>query len=145
VTKQNFQERLAPGFGMQLAATLAAPMTFLAIAPFGIPAAIISGLLAAGGLILLLQLRAPSITIAQGQLCVANISLPTEVLTKCEIFSGAEAFAERGPRLDPRAARLLIGDIDSVIKITISDPKDPTPYLLLSTRRPEALCEALNS
>jgi hypothetical protein len=130
---------------MQLAATLAAPMTFLAIAPFGIPAAIISGLLAAAGLILLLQLRAPSIKIADGELRVANISLPTEVLTKCEIFHGADAFAERGPRLNPRAARLLIGDIDPVVKITITDPNDPTPYLLLSTRRPEMLRDALEA
>jgi hypothetical protein len=143
VTKQNFQERLAPGFGMQLAATLAAPMTFLAIAPFGIPAAIIGGVVAALGLVALLQLRAPSITISEGRLSVGNITLPTSVLAECEMFTGQEAFAERGPRLDPRAARLLIGDIDSVVKIRITDPEDPTPYLLVSTRKPAELCAAL--
>ncbi len=138
-----FQERLAPGLGVQLAASLAAPMVFLAAAPFGIPQALGLGLFAAAGLILLLQLRAPSIQISTDTLRVGRINLPMEALGDCEVFAGAAAFQQRGPKLDPRAARLIVGDIDGVVKITIEDPADPTPYLLLSTRNGEGICAAL--
>jgi hypothetical protein len=143
VTKLSFQERLAPGFGVQLAASLAAPMTFLAVAPFGIAAAIVSGVLAAVGLILLMQWRAPSIVLDDQNLRAGRIKIPRGVISGCEFFTGQEAFIARGRELDPRAARLLIGDIDAVVRIRISDQNDPTPYLLISTRRPEELCRAI--
>jgi hypothetical protein len=118
-------------------------MVFLAAAPFGIPLAIGLGLFAAAGLILLLQLRAPSIRITADSLQVGRISLPINVLGECQAFAGTAAFEQRGPKLDPRAARLIVGDIDGVIKIMIDDPVDPTPYLLLSTRNGLAICAAL--
>jgi hypothetical protein len=118
-------------------------MTFLAIAPFGIPAAIVSGILAAAGLIALLQARAPKIEVSEGFVKAGRISLPRSAIGQCEGFSGQDAFVARGRELDPRAARLIIGDIDSVVRIQIVDPADPTPYLLLSTRRPTELCQAL--
>lgn len=138
-----FQERLAPGFGVQLAASLAAPMVFLAAAPFGILLAIGLGLFAATALILLLQLRAPTIRITNESLSVGRIKLPLHALGECQVFAGSNAFEQRGPKLNPRAARLLVGDIDGVVKIEIEDPLDPTPYLLLSTRRGEEICAAL--
>jgi hypothetical protein len=140
-----FQERLAPGLGVQLAASLAAPMVFLAAAPFGIPLAVGLGLFAAAALILLLQLRAPSIQITNDSLRVGRINLPTRALGECEVYSGTAAFEQRGPKLDPRAARLIVGDIDGVIKIAIDDPSDPTPYLLLSTRNGSEICAALTA
>jgi hypothetical protein len=140
-----FQERLAPGLGVQLAASLAAPMVFLAAAPFGIPLAIGLGLFAAAALIITLQLRAPSIQVTSEALRVGKINLPLSVLSSCEVFSGTAAFEQRGPKLDPRAARLIVGDIDGVIKIAIEDPADPTPYLLLSTRSGEEICAALRA
>ena len=138
-----FQERLAPGLGVQLAASLAAPMVFLAAAPFGIPLAIALGLFSATALISLLQLRAPTIQITAESLRVGRINLPLAALGHCDVFSGTSAFEQRGPKLDPRAARLIVGDIDGVIKITIDDPLDPTPYLLLSTRNGEEICAVL--
>ena len=120
-------------------------MVFLAAAPFGIPLAIGLGLFAAAALILLLQLRAPSIQITTEALRVGRINLPMQALGSCEVFAGNAAFEQRGPKLDPRAARLIVGDIDGVVKISIEDPLDPTPYLLLSTRNGEEICAALRA
>lgn len=140
-----FRERLAPGLGVQLAASLAAPMTFLAVAPFGIEAAIVAGVLAATGLITLLQLRAPSIKVDADFLRAGRITIPTSVISGCESLSGHDAFLARGPNLDPRAARLIIGDIDGVVRLSISDSSDPTPYLLLSTRNPGGICAFISA
>jgi len=145
VVKLLFQERLAPGLGVQLAASLAAPMVFLAAAPFGIPLAIGLGLFAAAGLILLLQLRAPSIQITTEALRVGRINLPLKALGNCEVFAGTAAFEQRGPKLDPRAARHIVGDIDGVVKIWIDDPLDPTPYLLFSARNGQEICATLRA
>lgn len=130
---------------MQLAATLAAPMTFLAIAPFGLPVAIASGFAATVLLITLLQLRAPTITVDEVNLRVGRITIPVRFLGSSESFRGAAAFSQRGPQLDPRAARVLIGDIDPVVKVAITDSADPTPYLLLSTRAPERLVKVIST
>ena len=118
-------------------------MTFLAVAPFGIPAAIFAGIFAAAGLIALMQLRAPKLALDSKTLRAGRIAIPRHVIVGATGYSGHEAFVARGRHLDPRAARLIIGDIDSVVKIEISDDADPTPYLLISTRRPDELCSAL--
>lgn len=143
MTNLSFEERLAPGLGVQLAASLAAPMTFLAVAPFGIPAALVAGFVAASGLIALLHARAPRIEIDAEFLRAGKIRLPRNVISDCESFLGQAAFVARGRELDPRAARLIVGDIDPVVRIQIADVDDPTPYLLVSTRRPEELCQLL--
>ena len=128
---------------MQLAASLAAPMVFLAAAPFGIPLAIGLGVASAAMLIVVLHLRAPTISITSESLQVGKIKLPLSALGGCQSFFGTAAFEQRGPKLDPRAARLIVGDIDGVVRIAIDDPRDPTPYLLLSTRRGPEICSAL--
>jgi hypothetical protein len=56
-----------------------------------------------------------------------------------EIFRLAEATRERGVSLDARAWLVIRPWIDPVVKITISDPQDPTPYWLVSSKNPEAL------
>lgn len=56
-----------------------------------------------------------------------------------EVFRQTEATRERGVGLDARAWLVIRPWIDPVVKITISDPDDPTPYWLVSSQNPEAL------
>jgi Protein of unknown function (DUF3093) len=58
-------------------------------------------------------------------------------------FRGKEATAERGTRLNGLAYLCIRGWVDPVVRIEITDPSDPTPYWLTSTRRPEQLIAAL--
>ncbi len=46
--------------------------------------------------------------------------------------------------LDARAWTVVRGWIDPVVRIPLSDPDDPVPYWLVSTRRPEQLVAALD-
>lgn len=40
---------------------------------------------------------------------------------------------------------LLRGYIPTAVRVEVTDPEDPTPYLYLSTRQPERLVAALRS
>ncbi|MDQ1530339.1 MAG: hypothetical protein QOE37_444, partial [Microbacteriaceae bacterium] len=62
-----------------------------------------------------------------------------------EAFRAAEATAARGVGLDARAWTVLRGWVDPVVRVPILDPDDPSPYWLLSTRRPEELIAALEA
>ena len=73
------------------------------------------------------------------------MKLPRSVLGTAEAFSKDEARFQRGPGLSPGTQRLFRGDIDSVVKIKIEDPKDPTDFVLFSSRRAQELVSALNA
>ena len=45
----------------------------------------------------------------------------------------------------PRAFLVIRGWVDPVVRVTLDDPNDPTPYWLISTRRPEELVRVLAS
>ncbi|MCB1279909.1 MAG: DUF3093 domain-containing protein, partial [Salinibacterium sp.] len=59
-------------------------------------------------------------------------------------FRGREATLERGRNLDARAWLLIRGWVGPVVKVENTDPDDPTPYWLVSSRKPEELASALS-
>lgn len=67
-----------------------------------------------------------------------------------EHLGAAEALdAERtrrvsGPEADARAYLLLRPYLKRAVRVEITDPADPAPYWLVSSRHPEELAEALN-
>lgn len=140
-----FEERLWPGPGVLVALALSFPMVSLALAPFGWGFAIISGLSAWGLVSAVALLSSPVIRVTPDELSAGDIRVPLAILRKVELLSGEEARIAKGPGLDPRAAHLIRGDVRGLIKIYIQDPNDPTPYLLLSTRRGDALAQRLAS
>ncbi|MCR1781517.1 DUF3093 domain-containing protein [Nocardioides carbamazepini] len=50
-----------------------------------------------------------------------------------------------GPEADARAYLLLRPYLRQSVKVEITDPADPVPYWLVSSRHPRALAEALNA
>jgi hypothetical protein len=50
---------------------------------------------------------------------------------------------ELGPGLDARAYVCLRAWARTGVRVALNDPDDPTPYWLVSTRRPELLVQAL--
>lgn len=49
-----------------------------------------------------------------------------------------------GPRADARAYLLLRPFVSTGVRVEIMDPRDPTPYWLVSSRRPALVAAALN-
>lgn len=59
------------------------------------------------------------------------------------MLDAEEARAWRSYKADPRAFMLLRSYIPTAVRVKVTDPADPTPYVYLSTREPQALVAAL--
>jgi len=138
-----FSEKLWPGVWIWLVAAGIAGAGILVFAPISLAA----GLTAAGVLFaieaVLLILSTPAVTVTAGRLQVGRASIDRGLTGQATAHRGSEATAERGTRLNGLAYLCIRGWIDPVVRIEITDPSDPTPYWLTSTRRPDELVAAL--
>ncbi|MFE2266349.1 DUF3093 domain-containing protein [Streptomyces griseosporeus] len=81
-----------------------------------------------------------------GDLLVAGeAKIPVAALGEAEILDAEEARAWRTYKADTRAFLLLRAYVPTALKVEVTDPADPTPYLYLSTREPERLAQALQA
>ncbi|WP_125610949.1 DUF3093 domain-containing protein [Specibacter cremeus] len=87
----------------------------------------------------------PTIKVTRESLQVGRAHIERSFVGDVTAYRDAEAMAQRGPRLNGLAFLCLRGWIQHVVRIEITDPADPTPYWLASSRRPEQLAKALRS
>ncbi|NEA65043.1 DUF3093 domain-containing protein [Streptomyces sp. SID12488] len=78
-------------------------------------------------------------------LIAGEAKIPVAALGETEILDAEEARAWRTYKADTRAFMLLRSYIPTALRVQVTDPKDPTPYLYLSTREPEQLVAAIES
>lgn len=138
-----FSEKLWPGAWIWIVAVGIASTGILVFAPISL----VAGFTAAAVLLaietVLLVLSTPSLAVTTRTLQVGRASIERSLIGGAEAYRGKEATAERGTRLNGLAYLCIRGWIDPVVRIEITDPSDPTPYWLTSTRRPEELVAAL--
>ncbi|SDS62485.1 DUF3093 domain-containing protein [Microterricola viridarii] len=139
-----YDERLWPNPWMFIATALVIPASILVLAPISVTAGIVTALILYAGCVALLLLASPRITLTADRLTAGRASIGVDALGPATSCEGAEAFAERGPRLDARAWLLIRGWVKPVVRVELNDPSDPTPYWLLSSRRPTELAAAIN-
>jgi hypothetical protein len=119
-------------------------MVLLAALPFGLELSLSLGIVVPVVLITLAVVLSPKIQI-DDSMRIGKFTLPLNIVTYAEGFEGEAARLQRGPDLDARAQLAIRGDIDQVVKIFLNDPLDPTPYILVSTRKPGELVSALGA
>ncbi|MGN7136308.1 DUF3093 domain-containing protein [Streptomyces pseudogriseolus] len=85
------------------------------------------------------------IRVVNGHLIAGEAKIPASALGHAEVLNAEEARAWRGPKADPRAFMLLRAYVPGALRVTVTDPEDPTPYVFLSTREPERLAQALRA
>ncbi|KUO12451.1 DUF3093 domain-containing protein [Streptomyces sp. DSM 15324] len=78
-------------------------------------------------------------------LIAGEARIPVTALGEAEVLDPEEARAWRTYKADVRAFLLLRAYIPTALKVQVTDPDDPTPYLYLSTREPERLAQALRT
>lgn len=83
------------------------------------------------------------IRVVGGSLIAGEAKIPVTALGAAEVLDAEEARAWRTYKADTRAFLLLRAYIPTALRVEVTDPEDPTPYLYLSTREPERLAEAL--
>lgn len=130
---------------MYLAFSLLSPMVLLAAAPFGWPLAIALGSITMLSVLVLASVLSPLIAVSDNRLLAGKMAIPLNVIASAEVIPKEDLRSELGPKLDARAQLMIRGDLKTAVKIQISDPMDPTPYLVVSTRRPEELVGALRA
>ncbi|MCX5400261.1 DUF3093 domain-containing protein [Streptomyces sp. NBC_00102] len=137
---------------------LTAPRTWWLIA-FGVGVAFALMLLPLGGLYLLAGLVGGTaatavvvssygsvrIRVVADSLVAGDARIPLSALGDAEALDAEEARAWRTYKADARAFMLLRGYIPTAVRVKVTDPADPTPYLYLSTREPQALIAALSA
>lgn len=140
-----FEERLYPSVGMYIAYMLLTPMVMLVAAPFGWPLALSLAAVTLVGSLVLASVLSPMIVVDESRLLAGKMSIPLSAIGKVEAIPGEDLRSELGPKLDARAQLLIRGDLRSAVRIGINDANDPTPYLVVSTRRPAELVSALGA
>ncbi|MER5181997.1 DUF3093 domain-containing protein [Streptomyces sp. NPDC002896] len=83
------------------------------------------------------------IRVVGGLLVAGDAKIPVSALGGTEILDESEARAWRTHKADVRAFMLLRSYIPTALRVEVTDPEDPTPYLYLSTRHPKRLASAL--
>ncbi|MZD06766.1 DUF3093 family protein [Streptomyces sp. SID5785] len=83
------------------------------------------------------------VRVVGGSLVAGDAKIPLSALGDVEILDAEEARAWRTYKADPRAFMLLRSYVPTAVRAEITDPSDPTPYVYLSTREPQALAKAL--
>ncbi|WP_326700352.1 DUF3093 domain-containing protein [Streptomyces sp. NBC_01754] len=83
------------------------------------------------------------IRVVAGTLVAGDARIPLSALGDAEVLEAEEARAWRTYKADTRAFMLLRSYVPTAVRIEVTDPADPTPYLYLSTREPQALVAAL--
>ncbi|GAB3577045.1 DUF3093 domain-containing protein [Amycolatopsis endophytica] len=85
------------------------------------------------------------IRVTGDELWVGDAHLPLRFVGEVEVVGKDGKRKAMGPELDPAAHVTHRGWVGSLLRVHLTDPADPTPYWVFSTRRPEALAELLRS
>ncbi|QHC58962.1 DUF3093 domain-containing protein [Rathayibacter sp. VKM Ac-2760] len=139
----SYRERLWPAPWLFVSTALVIPASILVFAPINLFAGVVVALVLYGGTVATLLATSPTIEVADGELRAGRAHIPLELVGTPTAFAGEKAFAQRGPRLDARAFLVIRGWVRDVVRVPIDDPADPTPYWLLSSRRPNDVVAAI--
>ena len=144
--ENTYQERLTAPAGWWAVTALAGIMgglVFLRVSPAAagvaaiVTAAVCGTLVVAYGRI--------GVRVADGYLEAGRARLPLTALGAATALDAEEARRLRTTEADARAYMMLRGYVRTAVRVDVADPQDPTPYLYLSTRRPEKLARVLSA
>ena len=140
----DYLEKLWPTPWIYIASALLIPASILVLAPVSLPAGIVTGLVLYLALVGSLAITAPVIEVQDGRLRAGRAEIALDDIGEATPADEEQARVERGTGLDARAFLVIRGWIEPVVRVPVVDPADPTPYWLISTRRPKELAAAIN-
>lgn len=139
------RERLWPGpLGWSFVVVFAV-LVLIALLPVDVEVAVVAaavGLVAA--VVVAVRTSAP-VVVAQGELRAGRAHIPVALLGPAQVLDRAAVRAHLGPGSDARTYVCLRSWIPGAVEVVVTDPQDPTPAWLVSTRRPAALLAAIEA
>jgi hypothetical protein len=139
-----YRERVWPAPWVLISLALVLPASLLVFLPINPIVGAATGVVLYTGLVVLLILGSPTLEVTERGFTAGRATLPARHIGAAEGFSRQDATRERGPALDARAWLLIRGWVDPVVRVEVADDRDPVPYWLVSTRRPDELVSALD-
>ncbi len=138
-----YSERLSPSTGWWITMMLLSAMTSLLALPISQVAAVILPILVAAAVILWMRSLSARVVVTEESFVAGPARIDRSFISNVTGYDAAGSFAQRGHLLDVRAFLMLRPWVKTVVRVEISDPSDPTPYWLVSTRNPESLAALL--
>jgi len=140
-----YREKLYPAVWLIAALGLFLPASVLVFLPLNPLVGVLVGLVLWWGCTAILWVFAPALAVETKGIRAGRAQIDHRFIQEMEAFSKENATLQRGPDLDARAWLVLRPWVSPVVKITIGDPEDPTPYWLVSSRNPEKFIAAWRS
>jgi hypothetical protein len=140
-----YDERLTAPRSWWLITFMVGVVGAIILLPFG-PLPLLGGFV--GGLLIAAVITSSygsaRVRVVADSLVAGDAKIPLSALGEVHVLDAEEARAWRTYKADPRAFMLLRSYVTTAVRAEITDPSDPTPYVYLSTREPEALAKALS-
>lgn len=147
-----FRERLWPAAWVWLAGVVVAATLGVVFVPAtSVTVAAVVGVLALAGVAALLAWWSPVVRVVEPSpgagwwLQAGEARIPLAALGTPEPLDAAAMRRALGPALDARSHRLIRGWVATGVQVEVTDPRDPVPYWLLSSRRPARLSAAITA
>ena len=123
---------------------MAASLSLAVWAAIGSQAALIISAIQIALLILAAQQSSLTITVTKGWLLVGPAAIERAFIHNFKALEFKEYKRIRGVDADPASYLQIRFWVSTAIKIDLRDPKDKTPYWLISTNRANELAKVLN-
>ena len=140
-----YRERLGVPLRWWVQATMLVATFWLAliVAVPGVVAWIVTAVCMSLAAAALLSYGAATITVSEGVFRAGRAQIAARYVGAVESLDAEQTRRTAGPEANIRAFLLLRPYCKRAVKVEINDQADPTPYWLISTRRPDDLAAAL--
>ena len=140
-----YQERVFPKWSSFLPLLIVYPTFWLTMAPFNALLGSIFGISVTLVIAAVMVVSSPKITISVSEVSVGRAHISRKLLGNTSVVQKQDQFLAKGPKLHARAFLSLQPSVSGLIRMEIQDPKDPTPYWLFSSRKPELVAELIGA
>ncbi|WP_120005335.1 DUF3093 domain-containing protein [Nesterenkonia muleiensis] len=140
-----YAERLWPAWWIWLSVVIIGSSFSTIFFPIGVTYGVIALIVGAVLAVVALMAITPRVEVTDQWLRAGRAQIEREHLGHVVAHRGAAAREQLGPGFDARSYQCVRGWISPVLTAEITDPRDATPYWLISTRHPERLLAALGS
>ena len=137
----SYTERLMPSWWLTLALGLFLPSGFIIFLPLDPFIGLSVGALMWAGAWAVLAVFAPVVSAGPDGFRAGVARVGWENISHIEVITADEARRAKGIDLDARAWVVIRPWVKPALRVHLKDPDDPTPYWLVSTKRPNTLAE----